>query len=199
MGVKMTHFETETCSRCQGSGNYSFCERYGTRCFKCAGAGKVLSKRGTVARAHFIELCTVKAESIQIGDKVHADGITHGGALYSYVGTVTAIEKRPGTKTVTYTARPDGSFYVSGQIQFDDGRGASSWGTTERAGTEGTTSERFTQIVLTLSSKYGQSQSIKESYRVYRSDDKERLAVALAFQATLTKSGTARKNKSKVS
>lgn len=43
----MAHpFDVEPCSRCGGSGSYSYCQMYGTRCFKCAGKGKYLSKHG---------------------------------------------------------------------------------------------------------------------------------------------------------
>lgn len=43
--------ETVTCSRCCGSGNYSWCQRYGTTCFKCGGRKAVLTKRGAAAAA----------------------------------------------------------------------------------------------------------------------------------------------------
>ena len=47
--VQAPSFETETCSRCAGSGNYSYCPGYGNRCFKCSGKGRVYSKRGHAA------------------------------------------------------------------------------------------------------------------------------------------------------
>jgi len=31
----------KTCNRCGGSGSYSYCQMYGTKCFGCAGAGMV--------------------------------------------------------------------------------------------------------------------------------------------------------------
>ena len=51
-------YETETCSRCLGSGQYSYCERYGTRCFKCGGSGKQLTKAATKAREAINEFKT---------------------------------------------------------------------------------------------------------------------------------------------
>ena len=60
-------FETETCGRCGGSGNYSYCPGYGTRCFKCGGKGKVYSKRGAAALAYGRELRTVPANEVQVG------------------------------------------------------------------------------------------------------------------------------------
>lgn len=68
--------ETVCCSRCAGSGQYSRCESYGTRCFKCAGAGKVLTKRGAIARAYITSLRTkiVSASQVNVGDTVNVDG-----------------------------------------------------------------------------------------------------------------------------
>lgn len=36
-------FETEICGRCGGCGRYSFCQKYGDKCFDCQGTGKVMS------------------------------------------------------------------------------------------------------------------------------------------------------------
>lgn len=60
-------FETETCTRCGGSGHYSYCQMYGTTCFKCRGKGKTYSKRGESALAYARELRTVPASDIQVG------------------------------------------------------------------------------------------------------------------------------------
>lgn len=60
-------FETETCSRCGGGGHYSYCQMYGTRCFRCGGAGKTYSKRGDAAKAFARSLRTVKASEIKVG------------------------------------------------------------------------------------------------------------------------------------
>jgi len=86
-----THFETEICSRCHGSGEYSQCQEYGTRCFKCAGNKVVLTKRGAVAKAYLEESCTVPAERLQIGDKVSVMGMTMGGRSFGYIATVTCV------------------------------------------------------------------------------------------------------------
>lgn len=42
-------YETETCSRCGGTGNYSYCQMHGTTCFKCRGTGKQLTKAANKA------------------------------------------------------------------------------------------------------------------------------------------------------
>lgn len=100
--VSMTqkNFETEMCSRCQGTGKYSFCERYRDVCFKCAGAKVVYSKRGLAAKRYFDGLCTVAAKDLKVGDRIRTDGMTNGGASYSYTATITAIDTNGGGEVI---------------------------------------------------------------------------------------------------
>lgn len=58
-----TIFETEDCSRCWGSGHYSRCPGYGTKCFQCRGSGKQLTARGAAAYAYMESLLTEKSAS----------------------------------------------------------------------------------------------------------------------------------------
>lgn len=74
-----TKFETESCSRCGGSGHYSYNQISGTRCFKCGGAKIVLTKRGSVARNHFYSLFELPASEVTAGMFVY----THGSSLSS--------------------------------------------------------------------------------------------------------------------
>lgn len=69
-----TKFETESCSRCGGSGHYSYNSISGTRCFKCGGAKIVLTKRGSVARDYFYALFELPASEVIAGMFVHKDG-----------------------------------------------------------------------------------------------------------------------------
>jgi len=50
-----TIFENETCSRCGGTGKFSYNQIHGSRCYGCQGSGVKLTKRGAAARAFFIE------------------------------------------------------------------------------------------------------------------------------------------------
>jgi hypothetical protein len=68
-------FETATCGRCGGSGNYSRCEMYGTTCFGCGGSGKALTKRGKAARAWLLAQRTVPAKAVKVGDTVAPSGM----------------------------------------------------------------------------------------------------------------------------
>jgi hypothetical protein len=62
-----TRFETKTCSRCAGSGSYSFNQIDGSRCYGCGGSGLQLTKRGAVARAHFYATTRVAIEDVRPG------------------------------------------------------------------------------------------------------------------------------------
>jgi hypothetical protein len=79
--------ETQTCSRCGGCGQYSYCQMYGTRCFKCCGAGKVYTKRGLAAKAYLDKICSVPVESLAVGDTVRAP-VLGGGYKFARIITL---------------------------------------------------------------------------------------------------------------
>ncbi len=85
-------FEIEDCSRCGGSGHYSYCQRYGTRCFKCGGKRWTYTKRGQAARSYYEELCTINGLDLKIGDIVAYTDVTFGGDVYGNTATVNAIK-----------------------------------------------------------------------------------------------------------
>jgi hypothetical protein len=68
-------FEHRFCSRCGGSGNYSYNQMYGTKCFKCHGSGYTLTKRGVEAQRFYRDLLAVRADEVQIGDEILHDGM----------------------------------------------------------------------------------------------------------------------------
>lgn len=88
-------YETEVCGRCGGSGHYSYCQMYGTRCFGCSGKGRVYTKRGTAALAYARTLRTVKASEVQVGWLLWNDG-----GPFSKAGwfTVTAVGREDGSR-----------------------------------------------------------------------------------------------------
>lgn len=67
--VNTEGFEIETCSRCGGSGTYSYCQTYGTTCFKCSGRKVMLTKRGAVAYEYFQDLMSAPFETLKEGDQ----------------------------------------------------------------------------------------------------------------------------------
>lgn len=72
-------FETKPCSRCGGSGRYSFNLMHGSTCYGCGGGGEVHTKRGKGARAHMIALQTRPVADVKIGEFVWYDPYPMGG------------------------------------------------------------------------------------------------------------------------
>jgi hypothetical protein len=73
--MKTLLFENVPCSRCGGSGNYSYCQMYGTTCFKCAGDGATLTARGKAAQMFLNASRKRKAGEFKLGDYYLMDGV----------------------------------------------------------------------------------------------------------------------------
>ena len=71
--VSKALFESATCGRCGGSGNYSYNMMHGTRCYGCSGRGYVLTKRGRAAQNFLNDLRSKPVEDIKVGDLVYVD------------------------------------------------------------------------------------------------------------------------------
>ena len=74
--IKSLHpLESTPCTRCGGSGSYSFCTAHGSRCFKCGGKKIVLTKRGAIARDYITSLrVEIKAaKELVLGEVVKFD------------------------------------------------------------------------------------------------------------------------------
>ncbi len=92
MNETLTTFETVTCSRCGGSGNYSYCQRWGTTCFKCSGSGKTYTKRGAAALHFFSGLLSKPVPELRPGMKIKDTMITLGGSPFEAWFTIDSIE-----------------------------------------------------------------------------------------------------------
>jgi hypothetical protein len=161
-------FETEPCSRCGGSGHYSYCQMYGTTCFRCAGRKRTYTKRGRAAANYFESLCMVPVGSLQAGDVISGGCVTVGGAPYNRFEKITAVGVDSGSRWIDpATGEPGPAFYGIETIY----KGAKL--TRSYANAE--------QLV-----RKGQS----------KDDKAAKLAQAYAYQATLTKAGKPRKTKS---
>lgn len=66
----MSHFETTVCSRCGGSGHYSFSLIHGTMCYGCNGSGVKFTKRGKAATEYFQNLMMVPVEELKVGNAI---------------------------------------------------------------------------------------------------------------------------------
>lgn len=84
----LDHFEKETCTRCGGTGKFSYCEGFGDTCFKCLGKTITLTKRGRAAYEFYVSLLKVPMSEIKVGDFIAVEGMTH-----SYKAEVIGFEK----------------------------------------------------------------------------------------------------------
>lgn len=66
-----TMFESTECSRCGGTGQFSYCQLHGTMCFKCRGTGRQFTKRGAAARKYYNESLNRQVADIKVGDWVN--------------------------------------------------------------------------------------------------------------------------------
>jgi hypothetical protein len=71
-------FPVEECSRCDGSGQYSYCQRYGTTCFKCSGTGKQIIKKAQKAYIEFTAYVRSRkncmAQDLSVDEMISHDG-----------------------------------------------------------------------------------------------------------------------------
>ena len=72
-------FETSCCSRCGGTGSYSYCPGYGTMCFKCRGKGVQYTARGQRdydAWRAAVDAATVRpVAALRVGDWAKCDAL----------------------------------------------------------------------------------------------------------------------------
>lgn len=93
-------FEAQVCTRCSGSGSYSFNLRDGSMCYGCGGLGEQLTKRGKAAQAFLRNSLMRKVADLKGGEMIRHSGITNGGDSYTYAAqVVVAPEMDPNGQT----------------------------------------------------------------------------------------------------
>jgi len=103
----MSKFETKTCSRCGGSGHFSFNLMHGTMCYGCQGKGIQFTKRGLAARVFFDESLTVAASELKAGVAIKESSGWKNFAIIQSIDTGTDYEL--GQRHVTaYSLGKDG-------------------------------------------------------------------------------------------
>lgn len=147
-------FESKTCSRCGGCGEYSYCTMYGSVCFKCHGAGVVLTKRGRAAQTWLNAQKTKKGSEIEVGMTILIEGVP--GFSASKWATVSAVSGEGKDHKIEAEGKNGGAGATLNGF----------WNTDVRVAQ---TKERLAELRVE----------------------------GLAFQATLTKSGTVKKRKAK--
>lgn len=175
-------FESVTCSRCGGTGQFSYCLRYGTKCFKCGGHKKVLTKRGAAASQYLRELRSKPAGELKVGDKIRALNVTLGGEPYESWETIESM-----TPTSYYAGRGASGMWYSNYEEPFNGNDEIKW-------------EKIEAVeIKTNKGKLG-AIPVTRKYRVaFTGEEAEKTAaLALEYQNSLTKAGTPRKIKAKV-
>lgn len=153
-------FESKECNRCFGLGRYG---HYGT-CFKCGGAGHLLTKRGQAAQDYLNAMRRIPGESFVPGMTILAEGFCAGSfSQPSKWHTVERVELLKGRECGYTGAQADVDCV---RISADGYRSVGPVGTTYRRGWSA-------------------------------AEKAEQKAKALAYQATLTKSGTVAKRPAK--
>lgn len=87
--------EREPCTRCAGSGNYSYCQDYGTKCFKCRGTGQQVTKRGKTVANWIAEQRRTDALSVKVGDRVSYDEVYPAGTIRRRFTIAEIVEDEP--------------------------------------------------------------------------------------------------------
>ena len=94
-------FETRECSRCGGSGRYSFNQIHGDMCYGCHGKGRQMTKRGIAAREIWMEIArpTIPVTDVKPGMKLYVEGWSKRGA--AEVESIENDDLNPGQNRCT--------------------------------------------------------------------------------------------------
>lgn len=145
-------FETKTCSRCGGSGQYSYNQIDGSRCYGCNGQKFQYTKRGKAAKLFYLDSLNIMPADVKVGQRIDT-----GCGKY----TVAEIVGRETSGAIIYNGV-----------------------------------EKPLEFVVFISAQ-GTRFSAQANYPVKLvpfGEEKERLvSAALAYQASLTKTGQPRK------
>lgn len=84
--------ESKPCSRCGGDGKlHHFGHVHGGVCFKCNGVKNIMTKRGFAANEYLIALRSIRADALVVGQLVRDTTTTSGLALVTTFMTVESL------------------------------------------------------------------------------------------------------------
>ena len=116
-----TTFEFTTCGRCGGSGQYSFNQIDGTRCYGCGGTGLKLTKRGAAAKAHYDAALIHVASELSVGDQIFTQIGLGARRFWQTITAIEADEHNPGQNRITLSlsrkGKPTQSYGVFGNTE----------------------------------------------------------------------------------
>ena len=163
-----TVFEKEICGRCHGTGQFSFNQVDGSRCYGCGGKGERLTKRGAAANAYFLSLCQTPLSALSVGDVIQCEQMSVDGShrLRYFAQIVEISEPRELSRSLNH---------ATGEWRSNIG-----------------------VVVKTAHEKHGSSGLAANSETLVRKaqspeEKAAKIADALAYQARLTKTGEERK------
>ena len=162
--MAMTEFERETCSRCGGSGEYSYNPRDGYVCFKCGGRCVTLTKKGKATAGFFSNSLFVLNSELKKGDYIWDEGIN-----------IPAHYEPAGWRKIDAITETDRYFISVNGVESSEPKLELSF-------------EKYGSSVVSLSGKskkYPQDKKGNSTKKAFR-DLKQK---ALEYQSTLTKQG----------
>lgn len=162
-------FESKTCTRCGGGGQYSYCQMYGSTCFGCGGSGLMLTKRGKIAQAWFNARKKRPACEVKVGERIVIDGTPGFSRSEVVIVEFVGYSEEGGKWLCNKTGEWKPHFWVRG-------KGAKSG---EKSG-------------------IGCSENTEIKMHIWGEALTALKLEGLAFQETLTKTGTVRKTKGKI-
>lgn len=92
----LQEFESVVCSRCGGTGQYSYCQMYGTTCFKCRGRKIALTPRGVAAQAYYTRLLSKPACELVAGEKIYYNSPVGGSGWFAVLDVYPQSAERTG-------------------------------------------------------------------------------------------------------
>lgn len=98
-------FETETCTRCGGCGEYSFNMMYGSTCFRCNGKGWTLTARGSEARRMFLTFVSKSVSKFKVGEWINEPVGMGAATAFFKIESIALSERKgmvDGVETETY-------------------------------------------------------------------------------------------------
>lgn len=98
MSELLKKLETETCSRCGGSGHFSYCQMWGTICFRCKGKKITYTKRGAAAALYLESLRKKPASEFKVGELFYQEGLP--GFYKGGFHTITSIRVHSAAEKV---------------------------------------------------------------------------------------------------
>lgn len=109
--------ERETCSRCHGSGHYSYNQLTGTLCFKCSGTKLQRTKRGEAVFRFLREMTETTALDVKVGDIVSYDNHFTGRHRFEIAKIIETAPMSDRQRSVVLVSKGGKQFGFGGGVR----------------------------------------------------------------------------------